>query len=100
VENHHAGETFMLAPLLFPWPRNAPHFFHSRIATVTPVSHPLIRLIHISPNLPFVWNYSRNGNCPLDWTSNPMFYTNPLLQKNIHMNYVSKMLRCIGQPGL
>ena len=21
------------------------------------------------------------GNCPLDWNSNPMFYTNPLLQK-------------------
>jgi len=34
TENHHAGETFMLAPLLFSlgpqWP---PQFFHSRIAT-------------------------------------------------------------------
>jgi len=28
-----------------------------------------------------ILNYSRNGNCPLGWTSNPMFYTNPLLQK-------------------
>ena len=32
MENHHAGETFMLAPLLFSLA--APQFFHSRIATV------------------------------------------------------------------
>ena len=50
MENHHERETFMLAPLLFPRPRSTPHFFHSRIATETPVSHPLTRLIHISPN--------------------------------------------------
>jgi len=37
-------------PYFFPWPSSAPHFFHSRIATVTPVSHPLTRLIHISPS--------------------------------------------------
>ena len=34
TENHHAGETFMLSPLLFSlapqWP---PQFFHSRLAT-------------------------------------------------------------------
>jgi len=40
----------------------------------TPVSRLLTRLIHISPelldSLSFVWNYSRNGSCPLDWTSN------------------------------
>ena len=37
----------MLSHLIFSL---APHwpFFHSRIATVTPVSHPLTRLIHIS----------------------------------------------------
>jgi len=34
-------------PYLFPWPRSAPHFFHSRIATVTPLGHLLTRLIHI-----------------------------------------------------
>jgi len=50
VENHHARETLMLVPYFFPWPRSASHFFHSRIATVTPVSHPLTRLIHISPS--------------------------------------------------
>jgi len=33
TENHHAGETFMLDPHFFPWPRSAPQFFHSRIAT-------------------------------------------------------------------
>ena len=37
-------------PYFFPWPCSAPHFFHSRIATVTPVSHPLTRLIRISPS--------------------------------------------------
>jgi len=48
VKNHHVGETFMLASYFFPWPRSALYFFHSRIATVMPVSHPLTRLIHIS----------------------------------------------------
>jgi len=37
-------------PYFFPWPRSVPYFFHSRIATVTPVSHPLTRPIHISPS--------------------------------------------------
>jgi len=27
MENHHAGEIFVLAPLLFPWPRSAPPTF-------------------------------------------------------------------------
>jgi len=40
----------MLAPLLFSLAPQCPYFFHSRIATVTPVSHPLTRLIHISPS--------------------------------------------------
>jgi len=44
-------ESHLCWPLyFFPWPRSAPHFFHSRIATVKPVSHPLTRLIHISPS--------------------------------------------------
>jgi len=34
--------TFFLGPAVLP-------LFHSRIATVTPVSHPLTRLIHIGP---------------------------------------------------
>jgi len=50
VENHQAGETFVLGPLLFSLALQCPHFFHSRIATVMPVSHPLTRLIHISPS--------------------------------------------------
>jgi len=37
-------------PYVFPWPSSAPHFFHSRIATVTPGSHPLSRFIDISPS--------------------------------------------------
>jgi len=40
----------MLPPLLFSLALQCPHFFHSRIATVTPVSHPLTSLIHISPS--------------------------------------------------
>jgi len=44
---------------------------HHRVK-ITPVSRVLATLIHISPslldNLSFVWSYSRNGNCPLDWT--------------------------------
>ena len=51
-------------PLLFSLAPQCPHFFHSRIATVTPVGHPLTRLIHISPSCwtiyRFVWNNSRN----------------------------------------
>jgi len=33
MKNHYARYTCMLAPLIFPWLRSAPHFFHSRIAT-------------------------------------------------------------------
>jgi len=40
----------MLAPLLFSMAPQCPHFFHSRIAPVTPVSHTLTRLIHTSPS--------------------------------------------------
>jgi len=57
-------------------------------AMITPVSLLFTRLIHISPscfnNLSFVWKSSWNGNCFLDWTSNPMFYTNPLIQKTLN----------------
>jgi len=56
-------------------------------AMITPVS-PLLgvgRLIHISPSCWAIYRsfeiILENGNCPLDWTSNPMFCTNPLLQK-------------------
>ena len=42
-ERHLCWSTYF-----FPWPRSAPHFFHSRIATVTPVSHSLTRLLHVS----------------------------------------------------
>ena len=37
-------------PYFVPWPRSVSHFCHSRIATVTPVSHPPTRLIHICPS--------------------------------------------------
>jgi len=44
-------------------------------------------------NLSFVLNYSRNGDCPLDWTSNIMLYTK---YKNIQSgtNYALKILNC------
>jgi len=38
----------MLSPLLFSLAPQRLHFFHSRIPTVTPVSHPPTRLIHTS----------------------------------------------------
>jgi len=48
-------------PYLFPWPRSAPHFFiHT---TVTPVSHPLTRLIHISPSC---WTIYRSFEITLE----------------------------------
>jgi len=51
TESHHAGETFMLAPLLLPWPRSAPHFFYSRISTVsTPLYSQLILRIYAAMN--------------------------------------------------
>ena len=40
----------LLPPLLFSLVLQSPHLLHSRIATVTPVSHPFTRLIHISPS--------------------------------------------------
>jgi len=40
----------MLTPTFFLGPA-VPYFFHSTIATVTPGSHPLTRLIHISPSV-------------------------------------------------
>jgi len=51
------------------------------------------RLIHTSPSH---WKIYRTFEiileCPLDWSSNPMFYTNPLLQKIIQsdMKYIYK----------
>jgi len=46
------------------WPRSAPpQFFHSRIATVTPASHPLTRLIHISPSY---WTIYRSFEITLE----------------------------------
>ena len=53
---------------------------------ITPVNPPRLRLIHISPSYQTVYRFLKlfsNGYCPLDWNSNPMFYANPLLQKNI-----------------
>jgi len=47
-ENYHTGEIYV-GPLLFSLAPQCPHFFHSRIATVTPVSHPLTRLIRTNP---------------------------------------------------
>jgi len=53
----------MLAPLLFSLATQCPHFFHSGIATVTPVSHPLTRLIHISPSC---WTIYRSFETTLE----------------------------------
>ena len=51
-----APPTFSLAP-------QCPNFFHFRIATVTPVSHPLTRLIHISPSC---WTIYRSFEITLE----------------------------------
>jgi len=61
----------------------------------TPARPLRTRLIHISPSY---WTTYRSfeiiliGNRLLDLNSNPMFYANPLLQKNIqsHLNYIFK----------
>ena len=53
---------------------------------ITPVNPPRLRLIHISRvTRQFIVRLKllSNGYCPLDWNSNPMFFANPLLQKNI-----------------
>ena len=72
---------------------------------ITPVNPPRLRLIHISPSYQTVHlrlKLFSNGYCPLDWNSNPMFYANTLLQKNIQsdMNEIEKILNCRGQLGL
>ena len=43
-----------VAPLLFSLAPQWPQFFHSRIAAVTPASHPLTRLNHISRSWQFI----------------------------------------------
>ena len=53
---------------------------------ITPVNPPRLRLIHISLSYQTVYRSFEillEGYCLLDWNSNPMFYANPLLQKNI-----------------
>ena len=42
------------------------------------------------------------GNCPLDWNSNPMFYTNSLPQRTFNPIWIMflKIFNCIGQLGL
>jgi len=60
--------------------RNARH----RII-ITPVNPLCLRLIHISPSYRTVYrsfDIILEWNCPLDCNWNPMFYANPLLQKN------------------
>jgi len=61
-------------------------------AMTTTVRSLFAKIIPISPscwtNLLFVWNYSQNGNCPLDWTSIPMFCTNQLLQKTLNLIWI------------
>ena len=62
-----------------------PLLHNARHRTV-PVNPPRLGLIHISPSCQTVivrLNIIWNGYCLLDWNSNPMFYTKPLLQKNI-----------------
>ena len=64
-------------PLLY----NARH--RTMIMSVNP---PRLRLIHISPSYQTVYRLFKlflNGYYALDWNSNPTFYANPLLQKNI-----------------
>jgi len=52
---------------------------------ITPVNPLRLRPIHISPSYRTVYRSFEiiNGYCSLDWNSNPMFYANSLLQKNI-----------------
>jgi len=50
-------------PYLFFWPRTRPHFFHFRIATATPVSHPLTRPNHISSSC---WTIYRSFEITLE----------------------------------
>jgi len=73
---------------------------------LTPVRPPFTRLIHISPSCWTIYCsfeiILENGNCPLSWTSNLMFYTNPLLQKTSNPIQIKfqKILNCIGQLWL
>jgi len=82
----------MWLPYFFPWPRD---FFHSRIATVTPASHPLIGSLLLARVVgPFIvrlkllsrWELSIG----LNFKSNVLYKS--IASKNIQsdMNYVSK----------
>ena len=84
----------MLAPLLFSLAPQLPHFFHSRIATVTPVNHPLNKLILARVVGQFIVRLKLFSKWELSIGLN--FKTNVLYKsiasKNIQsgMNYVSK----------
>jgi len=74
-------------------------------AMLTPVSLLSTRLIHISPNCCTIF-YSfeiilKMGNCPWDWISNPLFCTNPLLQKTFSPIRAGATIwrtrRCLGR---
>ena len=72
---------------------------------ITPVNPPRLRLLHISPSYQTVYRSFEiilEWVLSMDWNSNPMFYANPLLQKNIQsdINKIEKILNCRWQLGL
>jgi len=75
-------------------------------AMITPVCPLCTRLIHISSSWWIIYRsfeiILENWNCPLDWTSNPMFCTNPLLQNTLSPIQIIflKILNWIGQLWL
>jgi len=66
-------------PYFFPRPRSASTFFHSRIATVTPVSHSLTRPIH---------------NCPSCWT---IYLSFEIILEMITVHWIELQIQCFIQ---
>ena len=76
----------------------------SHRSMATAVSHLRTMLIHIARVTgQFVVRLKLflNGNCPFEWNSNPMFYSNPLLQNAfiLTQTYFKKYLDAEGNLG-
>jgi len=79
---------------IFPLLRNARH--KAVITSVHPLRPRLIISARVTGELFVRLKLFSNGNCPLDWNSNSMFYANPLLQKMLNLIWI--IFR--GQLGL
>ena len=79
-----------ICPLLRSWRHKA------MITPINPLRSRLIISARATGQFFVRFKLFSNGNCPLDWNSNSMFYANPLLQKMFNLIWII----FTGQLGL